>query len=290
MRDSWAAGDHYPTTSLPDEELRISTYPTPSGVSELAFALYLYTSAIELFCHPEFVKVSLDSSDRCKCCTIRDRCVFYSLPENLRRELQSITDIHVYPAGTTVVSQGDDAHGVFTVRSGAVRLLHMAPGGKMMAVRVVPASGIIGLPEVTSGTAYQFTAQTVDESILEYAPRKAFVSFLFDHPQVAIELLIWLSQQFEDLQLSLCETVTDPDLEHRLLNQLRELSETCGSPIESGVELRPKLTGQDLADGLGCSRQWISKLLGDLEQRGLIERRSRRIIVTPAAFAGEPRS
>jgi CRP/FNR family transcriptional regulator len=165
----------------------------------------------------------------------------------------------------------------------------MASGGKMMAVRVVSASGIIGLPEVTSGTAYQFTAQTVDESTLEYAPRKAFVSFLFDHPQVAIELLIWLSQQFEDLQLSLCETVTDPDLEHRLLNQLRELGETCGSPIEGGVELRPKLTGQDLADGLGCSRQWISKLLGDLEQRGLIERRSRRIIVTPAAFADDTR-
>lgn len=233
--------------------------------------------------------MSLDSTDRCDCCTIRDKCVFYSLPVGLRRELQDITDVRSYPAGITVVHQGDDAHGVFTVRSGAVRLLHMAVGGKMMAVRVVSASGILGLPEVTSGTPYQFTAQTVDESVLEYAPRKAFVSFLLNNPQVAVELLIWLSQQFEDLQLSLCETVTDPDLEHRLLNQLRELSETCGSPIDGGIELRPKLTGQDLADGLGCSRQWISKLLGDLENRGLIRRRSRRIIVTPAVFTGDTR-
>jgi len=233
--------------------------------------------------------VSLDSTDRCNCCTIRDTCVFYSLPPDLRRRFQSITDVRSYAAGATVVSQGDDAHGVFIVRLGAVRLLHMAAGGKMMAVRVVSASGIIGLPEVTSGTPYHFTAQTVDESFLEYVPRKAFVSFLLDQPQVALELLIWLSQQFEDLELSLCETVTDPDLEHRLLDQLRELGETCGNPIDGGIQLRPKLTGQDLADGLGCSRQWISKLLGDLEHRGLIKRRSRRIIVTPAAFAGDTR-
>jgi CRP/FNR family transcriptional regulator, cyclic AMP receptor protein len=228
-------------------------------------------------------QVSLDSTERSR--TAGDACVFYSLPGELRLKLRNITDYRTYPPGVTVVSQGDAAHGIFTVRSGAVRLLHMAPGGKMMAVRMVSAAGILGLPEVTSGTPYQFTAQTVDECLLEYAPRKAFVAFLLEHPQVAVELLIWLSQEFQDLQQSLCEAVTDPDLEHRLLNQLRELSQTCGSPSEDGVELRPRLTGQDLADGLGCSRQWISKLLGDLEHRGMIKRRARRIIVTPEAFA-----
>jgi len=229
----------------------------------------------------------LENSDRCDCCVAGRECVFSKLPDDLRRQFRDIVEIRTYPAGSTIVYQGDEGHGVFNVRSGAVRLLRLEPGGRSVAVRIVPAAGILGLAEVTAGTPYRLTAEAVEESVLEYAPRCKFVPFLLHNPQVTVELLIWLSQEFECLELSLEEVVSRPTLTVQLLRQLRTLGEACGEETGEGVELHPCFTGQDLANSLGCSRQWVSKLLGDLEEQGLIERRGRRILVTPSGLGAD---
>ncbi len=228
-----------------------------------------------------------ERTNRCARCVAVGKCVFGKLPDELRRQFRGIVEVRRYPAGSTVVYQGDDAHGVFNVRSGAVRLLRLAPGGRSVAVRIVPVAGILGLAEVTAGTPYQLTAEAVEDCILEYAPRREFVPFLLDNPQVTVELLIWLSQEFEHLQLSLCDVVSRPTLAVQLLRQLRTLGEACGEVTGEGVELHRHFKGQDLADSLGCSRQWVSKLLGDLERQGLIERRGRRILVTPSGLGAD---
>ena len=74
-------------------------------------------------------------------------------------------------------------------------------------------------------------------------------------------------------------------LVERLLHKLQELADACGVTTESGgLLLDAPLTVQDLAGSLGCSRQWASKLLSEIESRGLIERRGRRIVLTEAAL------
>lgn len=228
-----------------------------------------------------------EDAGRCGRCTALPKCVFGNLPEKLRRKFREIVEIRWYSAGLTVVRQGDEPHGVFNVRSGTVRLLRLEPNGRHVAVGIVSAAGILGLAEVTSGTPYQLTAEVVEDSVLEYAPRREFVPFLLRNPEVAIELLIWLSQEYQGLQLNLGDVVSRPSLSVQLLRQLRRLGEACGEETGEGLELQPCFTGQDLADGLGCSRQWISKLLGDLEERGLIERHGRRILLTPSGLDAE---
>ena len=204
-----------------------------------------------------------ETTDCCSTCPAREKCAFRRLPEPLLWEFLRLAENRLYSPGLEVVRQGEEAHGIFNLRSGAVRLLHLEP-----------------MP-------YPFTAETVLESTVEYVPRRRFVPFLLDHPRVAVELLIWLSQEFEDLQQSLYEIAARPQLGIRLLEHLRELGRVCGRPTAEGLELERRFTVQDLADGLGCSRQWVSKLLGDLEHQGLIRRRERRIVLTGAALAGD---
>lgn len=223
----------------------------------------------------------LESRDRCDRCVAAGDCVFGNLPDELRSQYRSLAEERRYAAGSTIVYQGDEPHGVFNVRSGAVRLLRLESDGRNVAVRIVPAAGILGLAEVTAGTPYRLTAEAVEDSVLEYAPRRKFVPFLLHNPEVTVELLIWLSQECECLQLNLEGVVSRPSLGVQLLRQLRTLGDACGEVTCDGLELHPCFTGQDLADSLGCSRQWVSKLLGDLESRGLIERHGRRILVTP---------
>ena len=230
----------------------------------------------------------LEATYPCPTCPAEERCAFCNLPEPLYRELERIAEIRVCSPGVTVVRQGDEADGVLNLRSGAVRLLRLTSDGKSASVGLLAPGGMLGLTEVNTGSTYPFTAETVRRSTFEYVPRRRFVAFLLDHRQVAVTLLIWLCQEYEDLQGSLCDVAARPQLGIRLLEHLRQLGQICGRTTADGIELTPLLTGQDLADGLGCSRQWVSKLLGDLEHQDLIRRRGRRILITPAALGDDP--
>jgi len=72
----------------------------------------------------------------------------------------------------------------------------------------------------------------------------------------------------------------------RLLSALAELARVYGLPAEAGLRIPVPLTVQMLADKVGCSRQWASKLLGELESAGKLKRN--RSWITLITGAGQP--
>ncbi len=213
-------------------------------------------------------------------------CPFRVLPIDTRLKLHSLIEARLYAPDTALFHQGDGADGLFVLRSGVVRLFHLSPDGKAAVVRMVTTSAILGLVEAVTGDSFLLSAQAVEESQVDFLPRRAFVGLLLEHPKLAVELLIRVSQELADLQQRLCQATESP-LPKRLLHHLQELAGPCGVPTSDGVLLDLPLTVQDLADSLGCTRQWASRLLGDMEHDGLIARRGRRLLLTEAAL-GDP--
>lgn len=224
-------------------------------------------------------------TDLCECCNAHEACCFTSLTEEARREFRALAQARFYSAGTHIIRQGERAEGLYVLQSGLIRLLHLTEAGKQVGVRMVTPPEMIGLTEVITGDPYHVTAETVEECRLEFFPRKQFVPYLLKTPALAVELLIRMSQEFERLQEGMYESDGGSPLVVRLLHKLQELAEACGvSTSGGGLLLDAPLTVQDLAGTLGCSRQWASKLLSEIESRGLIERRGRRIVLTEAGL------
>jgi len=222
------------------------------------------------------------TGDPCGGCMARSGCTFYPLPAEVHEKYQQILEQRFYPAGSMVVRQGGSAHGVFNIRAGAVCQSHLSPDGKRVVVGVLPASGLFGVREVTAGTTYSFNVRTLTDSLIEYVPRSRFVAFLFDYPEVAVSLLIRICGEYEELEQRFRGSVSAGATCDRLVDHLRDLAEACGKARQDEVELPKQIRVQDLADALGCSRQWTSKLLGELEQQGLIYRRRGRLWLRPA--------
>ncbi len=227
------------------------------------------------------------AGDRCVDCLAEPACPFSDLSPEARDAFREIAETRVYAPGSTILRQGDPALGLFIVQAGLVRVLHLTPGGKPVGVRMASAGEILGLNEVITGDRYRQNAEAVEQTRLEHVPRKRFVPFLFQHPEVAVEVLIRVSQDFAKLQEGLYEAAAGSPLGDRLLHTLQELAGSCGVATERGVLLDVPLTVQDLAGSLGCSRQWASKLLGEIESQGLIEREGRRITLTGEAVPAE---
>ena len=222
--------------------------------------------------------------ERCLGCAAQGTCVFVDLPPRARRDFEGMMQTRSYPSGSPVVRQGERVEGVHVVRSGVLRLLHVTPPGKVVAVQLVGPAGVLGLPEMVSDVPYPWTARVVEEAVLEFIPRARFLEFLAAYPEVALDLLTQVSHELVHLQHDLCATMAGSPLPERLLDKLRELCGDYGVETAAGLRLDLHMTVQDLADHLGCSRQWVSKALGDLEHRGMIRRRSRCLLLTEAAL------
>ena len=110
------------------------------------------------------------------------------------------------------------------------------------------------------------------------------------HPEIAMELLIYLGDQMSSLISELCGTVELEPAE-RLVRAFHELAEIDGNRCPEGIMIKTPLTVQILADRIGCSRQWTSRLLGELTRQGLVRRSGRAFILvrrsrTPRARTG----
>ena len=202
--------------------------------------------------------------------------------------LRGLLEHRCYPAEAVVFHQGESPRGIYLVRSGLLSLEHLTPGGRTVAMRLAAGTEVVALAECLTGNTHQLLARTLAPSVLDFAPRDLFLEFLEREPELTLDLLRRISRRVERLQQGCYEVTGRYPLADRLLGKLHDLAETCGVPTPDGVLLDLPLTVQNLADLLGCSRQWASKLLGEMEAEGLVRRSRRQIVLCDRKLALSP--
>ncbi len=206
--------------------------------------------------------------------TPEEACGFYG-----HQELRSISERRFYGRHFTVTRQGDPAAHIYIVCSGWLQITHMTHAGRAVSQLVGPGT-ILGLTGAMTGTGYAYSARTLGDCELQKVERNVFLEFLMNNPALSVQLLRTLSRESQSLLHRFYDLSSRVPAEARLLRTLHEISEACGNPTNGGVRIRVPLSVQVLADTVGCSRQWVSKLLGELEEKGLIRHKSGWITVT----------
>lgn len=224
--------------------------------------------------------LALSSTCRCEGCSGRSRCAFAGLPDELRRELDGIGRPCSFAPGTVLFLQGEPADGVLLLREGWAKLFHTSPEGDVTSIAVMGPGSILGLPEVLSGRPRPLGAEAICLCHLELMAAEPFLRFTRRHGDVAQRLLGSIGQDLFELLVELSRAAGRQDSQDRLLGALQKLAADCGRPRNDGVRIGLSFTVQDLADRIGCSRQWTSKLLSDLEGDGMIHRRKGWITLT----------
>ena len=218
------------------------------------------------------------SVERCRTCNTQAACGFHGFAE-----LQQIAERRFYARDFTIIQQGKPATHAHLVCSGWLQITHLTVNGRAVVELAGPGT-VLGLAGIMSGDGYCTSALTLDSCEVLQVEREAFVTFLLDHPTVVMRLLQTMSRQWQKSLQHLYDLASKVPTETRLMRALREIAAACGDPNSGGIRIHVPLSVQTLADTVGCSRQWISKLLGDLVAKGLIRHRAGWISVTRAGL------
>lgn len=197
-------------------------------------------------------------------------------------EMEKITRMEEVKKRQPLYLPGDPSSSVYLLKKGRVKIANTAPSGKEVTFEILEPGEVFGeLEDAPRSTS----AETLDDTLICVIPRKDFDQYLAMHPSVTVKLTKLIGLRLRKIQTRV-EDLVFRDVPARLAHLLLELSKTDGVTDKQGIRLKAKLTHQEMANLIGCSRETVSTIMGQFRDQGLIQMDGRTItLLKPNALS-----
>jgi CRP-like cAMP-binding protein len=189
-------------------------------------------------------------------------------PDELSR-LVSFMRVERYPARRVLVRKGDAGTSMMVVLQGRVQICTRSEGGREFVVNIINPGEVFGEIALLDGSDRTADAITMDSCELMILERRDFVPFLHDHPDACMRLLEVLCKKLR-WTTGVLEAALFLEGPSRLARVLVHLASLYGQETDEGIELRIRLSQQQLANMVGMSRESINKQLGQWRDEGIV--------------------
>ncbi|HEX4946538.1 MAG TPA: Crp/Fnr family transcriptional regulator [Blastocatellia bacterium] len=203
---------------------------------------------------------------------------FCSLPPEPLLEFEQIAHSYFYPQGTLLFLEGQASRGIFILCHGRAKLCLCSGNGKTL-MRVTEPGEILGLSAVISGRPYEVSAEMLHDGQVNFVERETFLKFLHEHSEASLQVAKLLSRNY----YTVCEQVRSLALSDSVVEKLAKLllgwCANEGKQTDRGIHLKISLTHGEIGQMIGASRETVTRLLGDLRHKHVIELKGSSLFV-----------
>jgi CRP/FNR family cyclic AMP-dependent transcriptional regulator len=190
------------------------------------------------------------------------------LPDSLRRLAQR-GELKRYRKGHLLIEEGEQGDTLFILLSGRVRAFGTGQNGAMRDREITygtyGAGEYIGEMSLDGGRR-SASVEAIEACECAIVTRPTLLRHIAEHPEFALDLLAKVIRRARSATLSAKQLALN-DVYGRLVLLLDELA----VPQPDGTRLiAVRLTHQDMANRLGCSREMVSRLMKDLEAGDIV--------------------
>lgn len=200
--------------------------------------------------------------------------LFTGLPSDQLDKLVRITTQRLVKRGELVFSEDDEANGFYVVIRGRVKVYKLSAEGKEQVLHIMEFPEPFGEVPVFAGGRFPANVQALEESLLLFFPRPAFVDLLKGDPSLAMNMLAILSTRLRQFA-ALIESLSLKEVPGRLASYLIYLSDRTGGGSTLELDIPKAL----LANLLGTIPETLSRILARMTNEGLLAVEGRRITV-----------
>jgi CRP/FNR family transcriptional regulator len=198
--------------------------------------------------------------------------LFKGLPSGQLDKLALIAAFRSVKRGELVFSDGAEANGFYVVVRGRVKVYKLSPEGKEQVLHVMEFPEPFGEVPVFAGGRFPANAQAIEEGLLLFFPRPAFVELVRSDPSLAMNMLALLSVRLRQFA-GLIEGLSLKEVPARLASYLVYLSDKAGGDAVMELDIPKAL----LANILGTIPETLSRILAKMTTAGLLEVEGRKI-------------
>jgi CRP-like cAMP-binding protein len=204
--------------------------------------------------------------------------LFDGISPSEMQEMEKITRMEEVKKRQPLYLPGDPSSNVYLLKKGRVKIANTAPNGKEVTFDILEPGEVFGELDVLEDAPRSTSAETLDDAVICVIPRKDFDQYLAMHPTVMFKLTKLIGLRLKKIQ-SRVEDLVFREVPARLAHLLSELGKTEGVAEKQGIRLKVKLTHQEMANLIGCSRETVSTTMGQFRDDGLIQLDGRTITI-----------
>jgi len=203
----------------------------------------------------------------CQHCNIRHLMMFSGLPEPAFEQVLSPIDNFRYPGATVLFEQGKRDKGIFSIRSGIIKLLSLTTDGTQRIVRLLGRGGAIGLELMEADECYRHTAIALTPVDVCQIPLPTMLQLDTRYPQLCQQVRSRLQADLDRADQWIVTLGSGP-ARRRIANLLLVMVEYCNDPHHA-IEL---LGREDMAAIIGTSVETASRIIAEFKRSGILRK------------------
>ncbi len=174
-----------------------------------------------------------------------------------------------------LIQEGDVGDTLYIVQTGRLRAYAADASGKEITLGIYGAGEYVGEMSLDGGPR-SANVETLEPTTCAVVTRAALLAYIAAHPEFALEMMARLIRRAR-LATESARSLALIDVYGRMSLLLDKLA---SPPVGDGTRTIPeRLTHQQIASHLACSREMVSRLLRDLQAGGYVEIRERRLVL-----------
>jgi|TARA_B100001250_G_scaffold69080_2_gene55376 CRP-like cAMP-binding protein len=183
-----------------------------------------------------------------------------------------------YEKGQMILLEESQGETFFIIISGAVKVTRLSDDGREVILAMLGESDFFGEMSLLDGEGRSANIVANEDAEVLTLSRSDFLDCLETYPKIAIALLEELAirlrksdQHIESLSLS--------DSEHRIAITLIRFAQELGTIKQGDVRIKNLPFQQDIANMAGTSRETVSRTLKLLEEKNLVQKDGKDLII-----------
>jgi len=201
---------------------------------------------------------------------LKNSSIFSILNDDELGELAGLSVEHSFMPNEFIFWDGDAPEWSYIVAKGKVKILKYSSLGKEFIIAFFGPGEMFGEVAVFENKPYPASAQAVAETKVVGIKREDLLSFLVNHPQVALRIINVLGGRLRDAQGRLRDLAGER-VEQRLASVLLMLSAKLGLTLP--------FTRQEIADMTGTTTETAIRVMSHLKDRGIIRTVRGKVII-----------
>ena len=205
-----------------------------------------------------------------------------------REVLQSSARPRRFPAGATLMHEGQAGTDVMLIGSGRVKIRCVAIDGQEIVLDFRGPGELVGELAVIDGEPRSSSVEAIEPVEVLAVEGTAFKALIAGHAGIADALLRDVVRRFRDADRKRIEFGASNTI-GRVAARLVEMVERFGSRSSTGYVIELPISQDELAGWTGSSREAVAKALRSLRELRLITTERRRITVLDLEGLGRHR-
>jgi CRP/FNR family cyclic AMP-dependent transcriptional regulator len=177
--------------------------------------------------------------------------------------------------GELVVEQGRKSNALFILLNGRARVLTADARGREVILAVLESGDYVGEMSLIDNEPHSATVRAEIQTDMLVLQRIDFQRCLPENSTLSYAILRGLVRRLRNADRQI-ESLALLDVYGRVARTLLDMAETDAAGVQI---IRHKVSRQDMAKVVGASREMVSRVMKDLEERGVIETQDNGFVI-----------